>query len=74
MSDRIEKLKQGGIVQRLITYQGKRIVEHIQPNKEIPETYDRYFLPTNRDKSQAIQQNYALNLIEVERLLNTKSE
>ena len=70
----LEKLKRGEVVQRLITYQGKRIVEHHQTNKDIPGTYDRYFLPSNRDKSQAIQQNYALNIEEVETLLNSKSE
>jgi len=74
MDERLEKLKKGEIVQRLITYQGKRIVEHFQPNREIPGTYKRYFMPSNRDHSQAIEQNYALSIEEVEQLLNTKSE
>lgn len=73
MSNMIEKLKRGEVVQRLITYQGQRIVEHFQSNKEIPGTYDRYYLPSNRDKSRAIQQNYALELSEVETLLTTKN-
>jgi len=74
MEDMLERIKNGEVVQRMITYQGHRIVEQFQSNKEHTDRYDRYFLPANRDKSQAIQQNYALNIIEVERLLNTKSE
>jgi len=65
----VEKLKKGEVVQRVITYMGSRVVEHFQPNKDIPGTYDRYMMPTNRDKSQAIQHNYALELSEVEKLL-----
>jgi len=49
--ERIEKLKKGEVVQRVKTYMGKRIVEQFQPNKEHADTYDRYYLPTNRDKS-----------------------
>jgi len=74
MEDMLERVKKGEVVQRMITYMGKRIVEQFQSNKEHADRYDRYFLPANRDKSQAIQQNYALNILEVERLLNTKSE
>jgi hypothetical protein len=68
----IEKLKNGGIVQRLITYQGQRVVEHIQPNKEFPGTFTRYYLPSNRNKEYAVMQNYALELHEVEHHLNKK--
>jgi len=74
MEDMLERIKKGEVVQRLITYQDVRVVEQFQSNKGIPGTYDRYFLPPNRDKSQAIQQNYALELSEVEKLLNSKSE
>lgn len=65
----IDKLKRGKVAQRVITYLGKRIVEHFQPNKENKDTYDRYFLPINRDKSCAILQNYSLTLSEVESIL-----
>lgn len=74
MDERIEKLKRGEVVQRLITYQGQRVVEHFQPNKDHADRYDRYMMPPNRDKTQSIMHNYALNIIEIERLLNTKSE
>lgn len=70
MGNMIEKIKNGEVVQRLITYQGKRIVEHFQPNKKVPGTYSRYYLPSNRDKSKAILQNYTLDLSEVEHHLN----
>lgn len=65
----INKVKNGEIVRRMITHCGRRICEQIQPNKEVPGTYDRYFMPSNRDTSQAILQNYALELNEVETLL-----
>ena len=68
----IEKLKNGGIVQRLITYLGKRVVEQIQPNKDVPGTFTRYYLPSNRNKKYAVMQNYALSLDEVEYHLNKK--
>lgn len=68
----IEKLKRGEVVQRVITYMGKRIVEHFQPNKQNPDTYDRYFLPMNRDKSCANKINVGLELSEVEELLKTR--
>lgn len=75
MDNRIERLKKGENVQRVITYYGRKVVEHFQPNKDHPGTYDRYFLPLNRDKSQAVQQNYALELSEVElQLSKTKFE
>lgn len=70
MDERLEKLKRGENVQRMITYYGVRVVEHFQPNKDYPGTYDRYMMPSNRDRSKAIMHNYALELSEVEKLLN----
>ena len=68
----IDKLKNGGIVQRLVTHLGQRVVEQIQPNKDVPGTYTRYYLPSNRNKKYAVMQNYALELHEVENLLTKK--
>jgi hypothetical protein len=70
MDTPIDKLKRGETVRRLITYLGVRVWEQFQPNKDYPGTFDRYYLPSNRDKSQAVQQNYALELSEVEKILS----
>lgn len=69
----IDKIKNGETVRRLITYQGKRVLEQIQPNKKEPGCWSRFMLPTNGDKSQAIMHNYALTENEVIQLLTTKT-
>ncbi len=71
MNKLIEKLKQGKRIQRLITYCGMRVVEFFQPSKDNPGTYDRYFLPSNRDKSRAVLQNSSLTIEEVEIILTS---
>lgn len=73
MDERLEKLKRGENVQRVVTYMGQRVVEHFQPNHEHADTYDRYYLPSNRNKKYAIIQNYALELSEVETLLTNQN-
>jgi len=68
----IDKIKNGDTVRRLITYQGKRVLEQIQPNKKEHGCWTRFMLPTNGDKSQAIMHNYALTIDEVLQLLTDK--
>ena len=61
----IDKIKQGEIVQRVITYMGTKCVEHFQPNDKEPGCWSRYMLPMNRDKTCTIMHNYALTEKEV---------
>jgi hypothetical protein len=69
MNELLEKIKRGEVAQRVITYMGHRVIEHFQKNKDVPDTYDRYMMPLNRDKSQAIMHNYALSIDEIKKLL-----
>jgi hypothetical protein len=70
----IDRIKNGEVCRRVIVYMTVKCIEQFQPNKDYPGTVDRYMLPMNKDKKQAILHNYALTISEVETLLNKKED
>lgn len=61
----MDEIDSGQPFQRLITYCDKACIEHIQKNKKETDCYERYALPTNRDKSLAVKWNEYLTKDEV---------
>jgi hypothetical protein len=69
----IKRLRNGEIIQRVITYCGVKLVEHIQLNKKADcICWQRYAMPTNRDKSKAVKWNEYLSLKDVLNILDKK--
>ena len=70
----LRKLRNRKVVKQVITYQGQKVIQWIQINKETEDiSWMVYHLPISGDKSQAIMHNYSLRLKEVVRLINTTS-
>lgn len=70
-NDYIKRLRNGKTIQRLITYCGVKVVEHIQLNKKADTIcWQRYAMPTNRDRSKAVKWNNYLSLKDVLNILD----
>ncbi len=71
MQNIIKELRQGGNVRRMITYGGKRTIQHFQLNKkENFVCWEMYHLPSNGDRSRAILHNSYLPLKGVVSIIN----
>jgi hypothetical protein len=65
------RLRKGENIQRIVTYCGQKVREHIQLNKKAKGIcWMRYVMPVNGDRSRAVLHNYSLSLKEVLNILS----